>query len=275
MEKGFIFNWRRKKNLYLLSSIFLSILLFILPLSAKQNLADFFFGFTFGPFYSLGKHLVELKNVAETNRLLKEKLANLIMENYRLREERSENQRLRELLEFKSNLDFQIIPAKVIGIDPDRLTDFVWINVGQDKNVQKNSAVINLKGLVGKIMEVQPKTSLVQLLLNPNCKVAALDQKTRVFGIVKKESGNFLKMDNVPNSEEIRVGDTIITSGLGGIFPAGIEIGQVVKSKTDTTGIFRKIILKPTVDFSRLEELFVLPPFEKVNQDTVFNKDAS
>jgi rod shape-determining protein MreC len=267
VDRNLIFNWRKRKNLYLLSLVALSVVLLLQPISVKQELADFLFGFTFGPFFSIGKHLAELKDVAETNRLLKEKLARLNLENYRLKEEGLENQRLRNLLEFKSNINFEPIPAEVIGIDPGRLTDFIWINAGNDRQVQRNAAVINLKGLVGKVIEVYPKSSLVQLLLNSDCKVSALDQRSRVFGIVKKENGMFLKMDNVPNSEEVKTGDKIITSGLGGIFPLGIEIGSVVKSETDTTQIFRQIRVKPTVDFSTLEELFVIPHFEELNKN--------
>jgi rod shape-determining protein MreC len=103
-------------------------------------------------------------------------------------------------------------------------------------------------------------------MLDPNFRASAQDQTTRVFGIIKPWSGSSLQLDNVPLREEIRVGDRIITSGLGGIFPPGIMIGVVtaVESEEEQSkinrsyGIFKTIEVAPYVDFNHLEELFVI-----------------
>ena len=98
----------------------------------------------------------------------------------------------------------------------------------------------------------------VELLTSPNCRAAARDANTRVLGIVRWTGGKRLLLDNVSISDTVAVGDTVITSGLGGVFPEGLPVGIIVSVVTGESPFFKSIILDPFVDFGALEELIVL-----------------
>ena len=264
------FAFTKNRNLlYLATCILLSLLLLALPVRVKSDLSSLIFGFTYAPFYALSNQIKQLKWVYGENRKLHQKVMELTLENSKLKEEHLENSRLRALLEFRSELRYQVIPAEVVAAEPNRPlgTGSVVINKGKEKGIRPNMPVLNLHGLVGKIQETFPYRSTVQLMLDPNFRVSALDQRSRIFGIIKPHSGpgSVLKLDNVPTGEDIRTGDQVVSSGLGGIFPAGIRIGIVSRveeqalSKTSPySGVFKEIKVKPSVDFSSLEELFIL-----------------
>lgn len=264
------FAFTKNRNLlYLTTCILLSLLLLALPAGVKSDLSALIFGFTYAPFYALSNQVKQLKGVYRENRKLHQEVMELTLENSELVEERLENSRLRALLEFRSELEYQVIPAEVVAAEPNRPqgTGSVVINKGKDKGIERNMPVLNLQGLVGKIEEVFPSRSTVQLMLDPNFRVSALDQRSRVFGIIKPHSGSgsVLRLDNVPTGEDIRTGDQVVSSGLGGIFPAGIKIGvvsgveeQALSKRGPYSGVFQEIKVKPSVDFSSLEELFIL-----------------
>jgi len=257
---------RRDTFLNLIIFVLLSILLLILPLDFKSDLSAFIFKFTYGPFYSLRNYIKELEGVRDENKQLREKVVELTLRNSWLKEEHLENQRLRELLEFRPNLEYEVIPAEILSAEPNRRNFSIMIDKGSGDGVRRNMPVVNLQGLVGKVVDASFSSAVVQLMLDPNFRASAQDQTTRVFGIIKPWSGSSLQLDNVPLREEIKVGDRIITSGLGGIFPPGIMIGVVtaVESEEDQSkinrsyGIFKTIEVAPYVDFNHLEELFVI-----------------
>lgn len=236
----------------------LSFLLLVLPIKLKRGISEIAFNFTYRPFYSLANRVEELYRVQQRNEFLSQKVVSLTLENARLQEERLENERLRKMLGFKSSSSFRLIPAKVIAEEPGRLPTSVWINLGEKDGLKKGMTVVNLNGLVGRVSEVLVGTSKVQLLFHPQCKVAALDQRSRVQGIVKSKGGVILDFENVPAEEDVDTTDQIYTSGLGGIFPAGIKIGEVITVEQRKESAFKTVKLKPAVNFFRLEELFLI-----------------
>jgi rod shape-determining protein MreC len=260
---------RNRNLLYLATCILLSLVLLASPVKVRSDLSALIFAFTYAPFYALSHQIKQLKGVYQENRKLNQRVMELTLESSKLTEEHLENSRLRALLEFRSELTYQVIPAEVVAAEPNRPlgTGAVIINQGKDKGIKRNMPVVNLQGLVGKIQEVFPYRSTVQLMLDPNFRVSALDQRSRVFGIIKPHTGpgSILKLDNVPSGEDVRTGDEVVSSGLGGIFPPGIRIGVVSgveeRSLSKTmpySGVFKEIKVRPSVDFSSLEELFIL-----------------
>lgn len=263
---SFLIHIRRETFLHLIMFLLLSFLLLILPQKLKSDLSGFIFRFTYGPFYALSNHVKELEQVREENRRLHQKVMELSLRNFWLNEEHLENQRLRELLNFRSELRYRIIPADVMATDPNRRRFSITINKGYRAGVKRNMPAVNMRGLVGKIVDVSSHSSVVQLMIDPSFRASALDQRSRVFGIIKPQTGFTLQLDNVPLHEDVKVGDQVISSGLGGIFPPGLQIGVVTAVESEETfskedrsfGIFKMIQVKPSVDFSTLEEMFVL-----------------
>jgi len=260
---------KNRNLLYLATCILVSLLLLALPVEVKRDLSGLIFRFTYAPFYTLSHQIKKLKGVYQENKKLHQRIMELTLENSKLKEKYLENSRLRALLEFRSELRYQVIPAEVVAAEPNRPfgTGSVLINKGKEEGIKRNMPVLNLHGLVGKTEDVFPHRSTVQLMMDPNFRVSALDQRSRVFGIIKPYPGpgSILKLDNVPTREDVCTGDEVVSSGLGGIFPAGIRIGvvsrveeQIFRKTSPYSGIFKEIEVKPSVDFNSLEELFVL-----------------
>ncbi|MGB2805378.1 MAG: rod shape-determining protein MreC [Candidatus Zixiibacteriota bacterium] len=267
MEKfSFLIRARKETLLHLSTFVLLSLVLLILPRSIKSDISALVHRFTYGPFDALGNHIKELEGVREENKRLHLRVMELSLKNFWLNEEHLENRRLRELLDFRSELKYKVIPADLVAAEPNRRHLSVLINKGSEEGIRRNMPVVNMHGLVGKTVDVSPHTSVVQLIIEPSFRVSALDQRSRVYGIIRPGPGFTLRLGNVPLTEDVEVGDGVISSGLGGIFPPGIKIGRVTAvesqeslSKEDFSfGIFKRINVRPSVDLSSLEEVFVL-----------------
>jgi rod shape-determining protein MreC len=244
-------------------------LLLALPGEVKSNFSALIFRFTYAPFYALSHQIKQLQGVYQENKKLQQKVIKLTLENSELKEEHLENSRLRALLEFRSELEYQVIPAEVVAAEPNRPLGrgSVLVNKGKKEGIKRNMPVLNLYGLVGKIEEVFSHRSTVQLMLDPDFRVSALDQRSRVFGIIKPYPGQgmLLNLDNVPLGEDVQIGDEVISAGWGGIFPAGLKIGIIsnigegsLSKTTGYSGVFQEIQVIPSVYFNSLEELFAL-----------------
>ena len=126
------------------------------------------------------------------------------------------------------------------------------------------SVVSGGAGLVGRISEVGPRTAKVRLLTDTESAVAALLQTTRGTGLVIGEPDGSLRMKFIPQEEEVSVGDIVLTSGLGGLMPKGLVIGQVTEVQQKMYETFQTATVRPAVDFARLELALVLTGFEEV-----------
>lgn len=236
----------------------MSFLLLILPQKQKLFISESILKYSYSPFFKFGQKLKQLSQVYEENKRLQTENVGLFLESLRLKEEGLENRRLRALLGFKSQVDCRVIPAEVVALEPNRKSNSILISVGQEDGVKKHLPVINMQGLVGKVIEVYPKNCLVELLLDPHCRVAALVQRSRIHGIIKQQKGTNLSLENVPSDADVRYGDEVFSSGLGGVFPPALRIGTVVKAEDRKSSIFKPILVQPSADFNSLEELFVI-----------------
>lgn len=189
---------------------------------------------------------------------LMEQNARLLLETARFRDAAMENARLRALLGFRERSKFDVVPAEVIAVSTSGAIHSVKIDAGAEDGIERDSPVVTADGLVGRVFLVGPRYSVVHVLLDRNFRAAALIERNRVHGIVRWSGGEYCLLDGVPAREDVRVGDVVVTSGLGGIYPRGIRIGVVTQVAEDVTSIFKTITVKPFVDFSRLEEVAVL-----------------
>ncbi|MBK36354.1 MAG: rod shape-determining protein MreC [Gemmatimonadetes bacterium] len=203
---------------------------------------------------------IELSGLRYANEALREQNLRLSMELVRLREAKLENQRLREMLNFRARHagKGEHLAAKVIAKDPDRIANTILIDLGKSDGITERMPVVTAEGLVGRVLESYDGTSVVQLLLDRNCRVSAVVQRaSRTQGIVMVEDSGF-HLNHVPLRSDIEVGDEVVSSGLGGIFPHGLLAGRVIALGDEESGLFREVELEPAVDFSNLEEVFVL-----------------
>ncbi len=193
-------------------------------------------------------------------------LDSLKMENILYREVLATNLRLQQLLQFKNTTDQPVIAAQVIGMDPTGWFQSVIIDKGKNAGIKLNMPVVNAEGVVGRLVAVSHNYSKVLLIIDQNSAVDCIIQRSRDNGIVKGLSSKVCTLDYVLKSSDVRVGDIVVTSGLGGIFPKGIPVGEVIDVKDPAGELFKDVKIRPVVDFSKLEELLVI-----LKEDTLAN----
>ncbi len=204
---------------------------------------------------------------AENDELTKEniELKNNLLEYDKLKEE---NERLREVLNFANSKDnYDYIGTEIIGYSGESFTDGYIIDKGENDGLKKDMVVISNKGLVGQVTSTGSNWAIVESLLDENIAVSVMVNTTRettgiLRGYVTRTNNGLTKVTNLPLDSEIKEGDVILTSGLGQIYPKEIRIGEVVSVETDEIKVMKTAIVKPYVDFNKLEELFVIIPKE-------------
>lgn len=201
-----------------------------------------------------------LVSTAEENRRLKKALGESRQSLNQCAESTLANERLRHLLGFEQHVDRPMIAAQVVGKDPSPWSKTVIVDKGSDDGVRQGYPVVVPEGIVGVVIEASAHFSKVLLLIDPNSAVDAMVQNTRARGIVKGGGGDFCVFDYVLRKHEISVGDTVVTSGLDGVFPKGVRIGRISEIVRLNAGIFQKVSVTPSVDFEILEEVLIMIP---------------
>jgi rod shape-determining protein MreC len=210
------------------------------------------------PFSELDKFLRRVDSTFEVNRQLNRKLDSLAVQVSSLVENKYENQRLRAMLDFRERTPLNLIPSQTVALSFDYPYKSMLIDVGYEKHIGPNMPVICPGGVIGKTMAAGWRSSTVQLLFDPACKIAVRIQASRAQGILSYAGGNFLTLRDVPIEESVLVGDSVVTSGLGGIFPEGLFVGTVIRTEEKEGGMFLDIWIIPGADFAALEEVFVI-----------------
>jgi len=199
-----------------------------------------------------------LINTHNENIRMKKELDSLKIENYLYQEMLAANQRLQQLLQFRNMSDQPVIAAQVIGRDPTGWFQSVIIDKGKNSGIKLNMPVVNAEGVVGKLVSVSNNYSKVLLIIDQNSSVDCIIQRSRDDGILKGLSSGVCKLDYVLKSSDVHVGDVVVTSGLGGIFPKGIPVGEVTDVEDPPGELFKDVRIRPAVDFSKLEELLII-----------------
>lgn len=207
-----------------------------------------------------------LVDVRRENRQLKREIDSFKRENSRYKELLATHERLRKLLQFKEVIHRPVVAAQVIGLDPTGWFKSVIIDKGKDAGLKWDMPVVNASGVVGRIVSVSNNYAKVLLIIDQNSAVDCLTQRSRDRGMVKGTSGHVCKMDYMAKSSAAVIGDVVITSGLGGVFPKGLPVGEISSVKEGDGKLFKEIDVMPCVDFSKLEEVLVIQtahPMEK------------
>lgn len=169
-----------------------------------------------------------------------------------------ENARLKKFVNFTSSVPNMYIAARVIARDPSPWFQTVMIDKGLKDGLQKGSPAMVSEGIVGQVIEVTDNFSRILLLTDRNSAVDALIQSSRVRGIVKGNNEEPCSFVYTLRKDEVKEGETVITSGLDQVFPKGLMIGRVVMVTKDQTHLFQDITIETSVDFEKIEEVLVL-----------------
>jgi rod shape-determining protein MreC len=201
---------------------------------------------------------LDLVGVQQENTRLRADLAREQTQRARLAELEAENIHLGDLLELKQALALKAVAANVIGADASGLARTLVLAGGADQGFEAGMGVLSTEGVVGKLIAVGPSSSRVLLINDHNSALDAFDQRSRVRGIVAGIVDDGLVIKYVDRSEDVKRGDTIVTSGLDGIFPRGLLVGQVTAVVREGPGLFLTVNVAPAADFHRLEQVLIV-----------------
>ncbi len=207
------------------------------------------------------------------NEVLRKLNVTLLDEVSRLREAKLENARLRELLGLKEKIKYKFVSSDVIGKTLHLQRNTITLNVGKNNGVNVDMPVISEQGIVGRIVAVSSNYSIAQLLLNKDFRTSVKIQRSRVDGILGWDGTDRLMVKNVSKKQDVKVGDAAITSEYSKIFPPDIKVGVVISVDENPVTLFKDILIEPSVDFTRLEQVFVITSTadtQRVNLESKF-----
>ena len=177
----------------------------------------------------------------------------------RVSETTDENTRLRRLLVLREQLPMTTLPGEVIARESGGWIRSLTVNRGKGDGVTRLTAVISPDGLVGRVLDVRPGVSIVQILTDPASSLSAHVVRTRTAGLVEGEPSGAMRLKFMArDGAGIRVGDLVVTSGLGGLFPRGIPIGRVRAIDDRGSALFHYATITPVVDLSRIDEVLLV-----------------
>jgi rod shape-determining protein MreC len=283
-----------KKLLLLLVSIIVLVALIGFSLREREELSwpEQFLKDTSGWFMSvfnkpvagvtgLIEDINDLQNTYQENKKLKERLDEYVVLKTEVQDLKEENKNLREILDKEDDLrDYSPVHATVIGRNPIRWHEMLTINKGTLNGIEKDMAVITATGLIGKVKTVSKFTASVQLLssVDVSNRVSVYIQgDKKAFGLiegydVKKDQ---LLMKRIPYDKKIKKGSYVVTSGYGGVFPRGLNVGKVVDVKVDQYGLNQTAYLEPTTDFYDISDVMVVKrTVASEEEETVTGEDA-
>lgn len=203
--------------------------------------------------------LSSIGTLKQDNEFLSQENTRLISENAKLVDMQQENETLRRELDLLPREIFQLKTAEVIGLDQKNAGNWLLINRGSADGIQKGMVVIVDQGaVVGNVSDVAVHSAKVVLLTSPDSVVNGVDVQTEARGIVRGQYGLGIAMDSVLQTDVVKQGDMVVTSGLGGDFPRGLFLGKVDVASPSPDRLFQQVTLIPIISFSKLRVVSVI-----------------
>ena len=210
------------------------------------------------PFNAIGNVFSNLTAPQETLSELKEENARLTAQVAELSEAKNTADRLQELVGLQSSYNFESTAARIIGGSSDAWTQCVTIDKGTLDGLELGMPVCNAYGVIGQIIDIAPNVSTVLLINDETSGVSAMDQRSRAQGMVRGQPDGTLRFEYVSTDDDVRVGDIVITSGLGGVFPKGLPIGTVTSVERSDNDIYYTIVVRTQASTENNEEVLVI-----------------
>lgn len=205
----------------------------------------------------------------EENRRLQKLADKYLAELGKYRESYLQAKEFEGLLNFKKQLSFQPIAARVVGKEPEFWCKTIIIDRGRSDDVLEGMTVFVPAGVVGQVIHAANNYSKVLLANAPSSAIDAIIQKNRTRGILQGAGAKGYVLNYVLKNADVSVGDYVVTAGIGGIFPTGMVLGTVARVYSKKRGMFQEIEVTPEVDFQKLEYVFIDPTDRKKIIDTI------
>jgi len=201
---------------------------------------------------------VNLVGVQEENDELRRLVANLEEENLQFREALVASGHLQRVAAMRDDFETPMLPSEIVGLDVSPLFRSVLVDRGAEHGVHAGNPVITDEGVVGLVTRTSPHAAKTMLVLDRQSMVDAVVQRSRARGMVRGRGSDQLEFEFVVRESDVAIGDVVITSGLGGVYPKGLRLGEVVELRDPGGSLMQIALVKPAVEFGRLEQVFVL-----------------
>ncbi len=238
-------------------TIILSFIMLNTNLATQQRTARFLAVSIFFPVDLPISVFQHAKNIYGENTELRGDVAALRMKVSGLADQAAENDRLRAMLSMREHASYTLVAARVVAREPSEIYRGCVIDIGRDQGVELHMPVISKDGVVGKVTQVLGNCSYVRLLRDPLERAGVKSARTGETSILQSLDGESFFM-NYRQHSDIHNGDTLVTSGYGGVYPRGLPIGTVSDIRNANSPLLKDVYLKPFVDFDRLDEVFVI-----------------
>lgn len=198
-------------------------------------------------------------HLVDENRNLREALLLAQVRLNRMSALAAQNERLKKLLDVQKELGLGVQLARLIDIDLDPFRHRIVLDAGSVQSITVGQPVLDAQGIMGQIVEVLPNTSVAMLITDPTHAIPVTIERTGLRTICYGTGAiDRLQLPNIPISADIKVGDTLVTSGLGGRFPAGFPVGEILEISNDESGMFAAAIARPEAALARSGEVLLL-----------------
>jgi rod shape-determining protein MreC len=201
---------------------------------------------------------IALVDVGRANRGLRARVAALEEENLQLREALVESGNLARIAAMRRGFEAELMPARVIGQDVSPYFRSLLLDRGRTSGVLSGMPVVSDRGLVGLVTATTPSASRAMLLVDRRAAVDAVDERSRALGIVRGTGNAWLEFSFLMRGADVRPGDALLTSGVGGVYPKGLRVGIVEEVNVQKGALVHTARIRPSVDFGQLEMAFAL-----------------
>jgi rod shape-determining protein MreC len=201
---------------------------------------------------------VAVLDAERENEALHAEIVRLGEENLQLREALVASGRLQRIAEMRERYEIPMLPAELVGVDTSPWFRSVLIDRGRTRGVRSGMPVISEQGLVGLVTATARGSAKAMLVLDRQTAIDGLIQRSRSRGIVRGRGSDELGFEFVERGSDVQLNDLVITSGLGGVYPKGLNIGTITEISDPGAQLLRTATIRPAVDFGRLEQVFVM-----------------
>lgn len=218
------------------------------------------------PFQGLGNIFTNLTADQATLSELQAENDQLRARNVELEEDAESAQRLQDLLDLRDANNLQSTAARIISGSTDSWSSTVTIDKGTSSGLTAGMPVTSSSGIVGQIISCSASTSVVRLLTDENSSISAMIQSSRAQGMLDGSATGEVTLTLVRTNQQVSVGDTVVTSGLGGVFPKGLAIGQVTSVENNPGSLYLDIVVELFAKAETTEEVLVITSLTEEQQ---------
>jgi rod shape-determining protein MreC len=268
---SFLFDKHLDKTI-LVIAVALSITLLALGERSRVGMARAITAVLLYPVERVTGRFESVEALRNENAELRAMVATLYQERERLMEFAEERNRLRRLLDLKSDSFYRFLPCEILSRSSTSFFRSITVDRGSADSVRVGMAVVGFQGLVGRVSQVFTGSSQVVLINNKSISVSCMNRRSRVVGMLEWDRGSFFRLEYVGKEEDVVVGDTLVTSGLGLLFPRGFPVGTVFQIMEDKGGIAKRVRVASAANLNALEELFIVTGAREWNDTGILDE---